>query len=163
MYRLLSTLLVLSFGSVYIGGCAAAMIPNTSVEDTSDNRQVVEFVEDYRRAVEARDMSRLMAMASERYYDDAGTPVGTDDVDFDSLSERLALWAERLQDCRYEIRYRSVEFGDDQKIRVTYRYTGSFRILDAEGEARWERRVGDNELVLTYDAETEEFHILSGM
>ena len=51
MHRLLTTLLAL--GSVSVGGCAAAMIPNTSVEDTSDNRQVVEFVEDYRRAVEA--------------------------------------------------------------------------------------------------------------
>jgi len=163
MHRCFSLSLVLSIGLFSLGGCAGSVIPNTTVDDTSENRRIVEYVEDYRRAVEARDVRTLLSMASDRYYDDAGTPVGSDDVDYDSLTEKLGVWAERLLDCRYEIRYRAVEFGEDQRVRVTYRYTGSFRILEADGEERWQRRVGDNELVLSYDADADEFHILSGM
>ena len=41
------------------------LIPNTRVEDTSENREVVDFIERYRQAVEARNVPALLAMASQ--------------------------------------------------------------------------------------------------
>src|SRR4051812_10166127 len=53
-------------------GCATTQIPNTRVEDTEENREILEFVEQYRKAVESRDSVTLLKMASEYYFDDMG-------------------------------------------------------------------------------------------
>jgi hypothetical protein len=158
MLRLLPALLLLPT----LAGCARDVIPNTDVEDTSENREVIEFVERYRHAVEERNVSAMLALASPRYYDDNGTPGGTDDVDFDGLREKLSLWTEQVLDVRYEIRYRRVTFLDQNgRILVDYTYTGSFRVDTPEGE-RWARRLADNRLVLG-TAAGGEYQILSGM
>lgn len=145
-----------------LGGCARDVIPNTDVEDTAENREVIEFVEDYRRAVEERDVSGMLALASPRYYDDNGTPTGGDDLDFDGLRDQLAEWQQAVVDVRYEIRYRRVTFVENSdRVLVDYTYTGSFRVETPEGE-RWARRLADNRLVLRQDEEGA-FQILSGM
>ena len=51
-------------------------IPNTTVKDTPENRAVITFMENYRNAVEARDVGALLAMAHPQYLDDNGTPTG---------------------------------------------------------------------------------------
>lgn len=143
-------------------GCARDLIPNTDVYDTAENRQVIEFVEGYRHAVEERNIPGMLALASPRYYDDNGTPTGGDDLDFDGLREMLSAWQQAVLDVRYEMRYRRVTFVENSdRVLVDYTYTGSFRVDTPEGE-RWSRRLADNRLVLR---ETDEgsFQILSGM
>lgn len=153
--------------AVVVSGCAAH-IPNTTVEDTAENREVVAFVERYRRAVEARDVRALLEMASPRYLDDNGTPGGDDDLDFDSLREKLSAWRDRVLDVRYEIKYRRVTY-DQDKIFVEFRYTASFRVATPDGSERWARRLGDHRLVLTRELGEEgsagdgRFLILAGM
>lgn len=151
----LSLAAVLALGA----GCAAQQIPNTDVDDTPENREVVRFLEDYRRAVEARDVGKLLELASLDYYDDNGTPIGTDDVDYETLQERLRLWRERVVDVRYEVRYRRILFNAG-KVYVDVRYSGGFRVAAEEGE-RWSRRLSDNRLVLR--REDGELRLLSGM
>jgi hypothetical protein len=163
MTRALNQIFVFVTAAMMFGGCSATHIPNTTVVDNFENREVVAFVERYRHAVESANVRQLLEFAGERYYDDAGTPNGDDDIDIDGLRENLAAWADLLIDCRYEIRYREVAYQPDQRIHVTYRYTGSFRVADAEGAERWQRRVGDNRLVLVRGPEGQGFKILSGM
>jgi hypothetical protein len=149
------------FGLAAASGCTRDVIPNTDVEDTADNREVLEFCERYRAAVEERNVPSLMSLVSDRYYDDNGTPSGLDDVDFDGLAEKLNIWREGVLDIRYEIRYRRVTFNRD-RVLVDYTYTGSFRVHSALGE-RWARRLADNRLTLEREGEGEEFRIVSGM
>ncbi len=163
MTRALNPIFALMTAAAVLGGCSVNHIPNTTVADNSENREVIAFVESYRQAVEAGDVRQLLVLAGERYYDDAGTPNADDDIDFDGLRENLSSWAQALVDCRYEIRYRDVEYRPDQRIHVTYRYTGSFRVNDSDGQERWQRRVGDNRLVLVRGTEGEGFQIISGM
>lgn len=146
--------------SLAAGGCARDVIPNTDVEDTSENREILRFTERYRTAVETRNVGGLLAIASSRYYDDNGTPVGDDDIDFDGLRAKLARWQDRVLDVRYEMRYRRVSF-ERERIYVDYTYTGSFRLALPEGGDRWSRRLADNRLVLT--RENGELRVLSGM
>ncbi len=155
----LTALLLLVISS----GCAGT-IPNTTVEDTSENREIVAFMEEYRRAVESRNVRRLLEMASPRYLDDLGTPGGDDDLDFDSLREKLSRWRDRVVDVRYEIKYNRVTF-DQRRIFVEFRYTASFLLTTADGDERWSRRLGDHRLILTRDEESDEgtLQILSGM
>ncbi len=101
-------------------------------------------------------------MASPRYLDDVGSILGDDDLDFDTLREKLSAWRNRVVDVRYEIKYRRVTW-DDAKIFVEFRYTASFRVRDNDGEERWARRLGDHRLILSVDEDQEDFQIVSGM
>lgn len=140
-------------------GCAQTLIPNTDVPDTADNRQVVDFVEQYRHAVEERNPAAIMRLVSERYFDDNGTPGADDDVDYDGLRDRFQRWDADVIDVRYEMRYRRVTFQPD-RIFVDFTYTGSFKVRDVEGE-RWSRRLADNRIELV--REGDEFRIISGL
>ena len=147
--------------------CASATactrnIPNTTVEDSADNRRVIDFVEKYRQAVEARDVGALIAMADPHYLDDNGTPIGTDDIDIEKLQDKLSRWKDRVKDARYEIKYRRVS-RDAGKIMVEFRYTASFELTGIDGEDRWSRRLGDHRVVLRADPDTKSYLILSGM
>jgi hypothetical protein len=158
MRRLPRSLLLLACG-VASFGCARDTIPNTDVPDTSENRDVLGFCERYREAVEERDVGGLLGLASPRYFDDNGTPGATDDVDYETLGDKLSAWREQLLDVRYEIRYRRVTFARD-RILVDYRYTANFRVSTGDGD-RWARRLADNRLTLVREA--DEYRILSGM
>jgi hypothetical protein len=144
-----------------LAACEPKLIPNTQVEDTPETRDVVDFLEKYRKAVIARDVPRLLALVSKDYYDDMGTPQGDDDVDLDGLRERLQeTFGPDLLSVHYDIRYRDVVFLPT-KVLVDYTYIGRFRIIGNDG-TRWERRLSDNRIVL---AKTDKggFAILSGM
>jgi hypothetical protein len=149
------TLLTLFVGS----GCARDVIPNTDVEDTAENREVIEFVERYRAAIEERDTRAMLALASERYYDDNGTVTGGDDLDYAALQHKLAGF-DNVLDVRYEIRYRRVSYVQT-RVLVDYLYTGYFKILGADDTERWVRRLSPNRIVL--EREGEDYRILSGM
>lgn len=141
------------------GGCAARLIPNTDVADTDDNRQAVEFVEQYRLAMEARNPAQVLRLVSSEYYDDMGTPTTEDDIDYGSLQERVLRLADDVLEVRYEMRYRRVIFRED-RVLVDFTYTGRFKVRTPEGD-RWARRLADNRLELI--REDGEYRIIAGL
>jgi hypothetical protein len=142
--------------------CEATMIPNTRVEDTSENREVVDFVEKYRLAVEERNTPILLSMASENYFDDMGTPAGEDDVDYDALKKGLARMHEDVSGARYQVSYRAVSYAADRHVLVDMMYTGWFRVTPVgAGEPVWKRRLSAHRIVL--DRGDKGYKILSGM
>ena len=66
--------------SPLVPGCAQTLIPNTDVPDTAENREIVDFVEEYRHAVEERNPAGILRLVSERYFDDNGTPGADDEI-----------------------------------------------------------------------------------
>lgn len=140
--------------------CEPTLIPNTRVEDTGDNREVVEFIERYRQAVESRNVPALLAMASINYFDDMGTPGGEDDIDFDGLQVGLTRLREEVIGARYQISYRAVTYVPDQRVLVDLLYTGWFRVNTAEGP-QWKRRLEPHRIVLA--REDRGYRIMSGM
>ncbi len=154
---------MLSFCVLLLGlsACSRDKIPGTDVEDSPEARDVITYVERYRVAVTDRSIPKLMSLASSEYYDDMGTPAGDDDVDKESLEERLKLtFAADLISVHYDIRYRDIVFLTT-KILVDYTYIGRFRINTPEG-TRWERRLADNRMVLHRKGDGS-YDILSGM
>lgn len=160
MRRALSTM-VLSVSLFVAVGCTKN-IPNTTVKDTPENRAVITFMENYRNAVESRDVGALLAMAHPQYLDDNGTPTGDDDLDYRALQGKLSRWRERVTDVRYEIKYRTITREMD-RVMIAYRYSASFRIAYDEEDQRWSRRIGENQLVLLYDDIESRYYVLSGM
>ncbi len=147
----------MAFGSL---GCSTTYIPNTDVEDTSENRKIIGFCEEYRHAVEDKDVGKLLKLASPRYFEDGGNTNPDDDVDFDGLKDYLTTTFVKTQGIRYEIRYRKVAPDESDKVFVEYSYSASFRIPGTERE-EWKHTVADNRLELVRDGDS--FKILAGM
>lgn len=141
-------------------GCAGTLIPNTDVEDTAENRDVLVFVETYRHAVESRDVAKLLSLASPDYLDHNGTVTGGDDVDLQSLRAKITALRSAIEDVRFEIRYRRVTFRGE-RVFVDLTYTGSFRIGEIGGGHHWSRRLSDQRIVL--ERKGDSYLILSGM
>jgi hypothetical protein len=141
-------------------GCATRYIANTDVEDTDENRQVVQFCERYRKALEMKDTSSLMAMASPRYYEDGGNVDPSDDMDFDGLRAWLDTRFQETTAIRYEIRYRRIDREETRKIQVTYTYSASWRIPGLKQDD-WRHKVSDNRIELEPDGDS--YKIVAGM
>lgn len=142
-------------------GCSSHYIPNTDVEDTSENRSVINFCEKYRRAVEERDVEGLVAMASTRYFETGGNAKPTDDIDYNGLRKYLTTKFKETKAIRYEIRYHRIsEKEESHVVFVDFTYTASFQIPTGKGDV-WNRAVRDDRLQLVREGES--FKILAGM
>jgi hypothetical protein len=142
-----------------LSGCSRTYIPNTDVPDTAENRRLISFCEQYRKAVSRKDVAELIKLASPDYYEDGGNVDATDDIDYAGLEEYLT---DRFQDARairYEIRYRKVSKERD-RIYVDYTFTASWRILVGNVE-QWQRKVDGNRLELV--EHDDSYEIVGGM
>jgi len=141
-------------------GCETKTIPNTRVEDTPENREIIDFIEKYRHAVEDRDSTGLLQMASQDYYDDMGTPAGEDDVDYDTLKEGLDRLRNDVIAARYQISYRGLSYASQDRVLVDLLYTGWFKVTTPDGP-QWRRRLEPHRIVVA--REEGHLRILSGM
>ncbi|WP_394850315.1 hypothetical protein LZC95_23015 [Pendulispora brunnea] len=156
-FAFLLTVAPLSMGAL---GCSKSYIPNTDVEDTGENRKIIKFCEDYRHAVEERNVGRLLSMVSPQYHEDGGNSAGDDDLDYDGYKEFMTSVFQQTTNIRYEIRYRRVTITETNKVFVDYTYAASFRIPGVKAQ-EWKHTVADNRLELV--PEGESFKILAGM
>lgn len=166
------TLLAISLSAAALAssGCATHYIPNTDVEDTSENRKVITFCEQYRRAVELQDVGALLKLAAPSYYEDGGNADATDDIDYAGLKDYLTSKFSSASGIRYEIRYRRVKKGEvcngvrkedcTPRWFVDYTYSASYRIPGMKGD-EWHRRVEENRLEIVPMG--EEMKITAGM
>jgi hypothetical protein len=147
----------LALGSL---GCSKQYIPNTDVEDSEFNRNVVQFCEEYRRAVERRNIALLLKMADPKYYEDGANIDASDDLDYAGLRDYFEQKFRYTKAIRYEVRYRAVGKGRNDVINVDFTYSASYKIPTEHGDI-WRRRVADNRIELA--AYRDGFRILSGM
>jgi hypothetical protein len=145
-------------GAVFVSGCNKGFIPNTDVPDTAENRKVILFCEQYRHAVEEKNVGALLKLASPGYHKRG---VGSDDdVDFISLKDFLTSTFQQTDGIRYEIRYRRVTFEESSHVSVDYTFAASYRIPGVKKE-EWRHSVADNRLDLV--PEGDGYKIMSGM
>jgi hypothetical protein len=140
--------------------CGSHNIPNTDVEDTDENRSVIEFCEQYRRAVELRNVETLLKYASPKYYEDGGNIDATDDLDRAGLADYLKTKFKNVKAVRYEIHYRRISKGRKGEVLVDYTYSASYKLPTDKGDL-WRRTVADNRLELAKSG--EKYSILAGM
>lgn len=153
----LVTVVVLSLSA---SGCATIKpIPGTKIADTPLNRDVLTRMEEYRVALEQRDATKLLTMASPQYYEDAGTPAGSDDYGFPGLKRVLDQRLSALRWLRFLVRYRDIRI-DGNRASVDIKYDISFQLMTDMGE-RWERKQSEKRLELI--REENRWMFLSGM
>ncbi len=155
-----SLFLAIVLVAVCATGCAKTYIPNTDVENTGVNRDIITFCEKYRHAMEDRDVGTLLKLMSPAYFEDAGNVKGDDDADFDKIREFLLGDFLKTKGVRYEIRYRRITHTETNHIWVDYTYAGAWKIPGVKDD-EWHHQVADNRLDLVHDGES--FKIVAGM
>lgn len=104
--------------------CAPSMIPGTNVEDTAENRAVIDFLGKYRRAVVERSPDAVVGLTTADYFEDNGTVDQNDDYGRDALRAKLKANFDRTKEIQLEIIVQQIERpeGDSGPVRVAFRY-----------------------------------------
>lgn len=158
--------------AVLVAGCGAHVrnLPGTRIADDKINRGIRDTVEAYRIAVERGDAEALYLMASDRYTEDGGTSVGSDDYTHEGLKDVLAGRFRMARDIRYAMRYVKIQrncAGSDGEpetgclARVEVLIDASFTLSDARGQDKRVDKRDQNELVLEWTGDKWQF--ISGM
>lgn len=152
-----------------VAACAhpASYVPGTKIPYSDSNKSVLDACEEYRLAVERGDADALMLMAHKQYWEDSGTPSGSDDYGYDGLRNVLLTRLPKASDIRYSMRYVGVkqscggELKPGCRAAVEVLIDASFTITDALGKPKRPDKRDQNELVLEWDGRRWTF--LSGM
>jgi hypothetical protein len=152
-----------------VSGCAkpAAYVPGTRIPYSNNNESVIHAVEEYRLAVERGDIDALMLMAHPQYWEDSGTPSGSDDYGYEGLRNVLMTRLPKATDIRYSVRYVGVKQSCVGKLdkgcraAVDILIDANWTITGANGKPYRPDKRDQNELVLEWDG--KRWLILSGM
>lgn len=158
---MMRSILVL-LAALFVTACSTRYIGNTRIEDTEENRQLLRVVEQYRRAFEDRDVERILALTSDHYFEDPGTPHDpSDDYDKAGLRERLQESFARVTEHRLEFQARKVGQGDDRQSGwVEFHFDYRYR-LDLPGADAWRNQTDLNRIELR--REGDDWKIVSGL
>jgi hypothetical protein len=155
------TALLLVVAMAASAGCAhREYFPGTTIVRSDENRKIIQTVEEYRQRLLTRNTVGLLALASQRYFEDSGTPRSDDDYGYDGLKQVLEVRLQRVKSLRYEIEYRNIRVTGDQ-AEVEVFLDGSFELAAAEAGDRY-RRVNDYHRFLL-EKESDEWKFLAGM
>jgi hypothetical protein len=141
-------------------GCSRTYLPNTDVEDTSQNRQVILFCEQYRHAMEDKNVAQLLKAMSPGYFEDGGNGKNDNNADYDEIRGFLTGNFLKTSGVRYEIRYRRVTFTETNHVFVDYTYAAAWKLPGFKAD-EWHHKVADNRLDLVRDGDS--FKIVAGM
>ena len=155
--------------AVLLGGCAAkaSYVAGTKIPFSNNNKSVLQACEEYRLAVERGDADGLMLMAHKQYWEDSGTPSGSDDYGYEGLRNVLLTRLQKVSDIRYTVRYVSVhqtcpsDLQPGCRAQVDILIDASFTLADVNGRSRRPDKRDQNQLVLEWDGHRWLF--LSGM
>lgn len=166
MHRwLFISLLVLSASCA---GKQGRYVPGTPIRWSEANDAVLKACENYRLAVERGDADALMLMAHKQYWEDSGTPSGSDDYGYEGLRNVLLTRLLKATDIRYSVRYVGLSQqckGDDIepgcRAAVDILIDASYTVTNAYGKPARPDKRDQNQLVLEWDGRRWLF--LSGM
>lgn len=156
---MLNRFLALSVLSL-LAACAPKRIPGTEIDDTKDTRAILQVMERYRAAVEARDANAIQAMVSPDFREDAGTPSDPeDDLHAHNLAPYLEGLFQQLQAPKVELSVRRVNVRSDNLATAIYYWNASWRMPGLNARPQKESEL--EQMVLR--KEDGQWKILSGI
>jgi hypothetical protein len=123
-------------------GCGhGRYLPGTTIPATETNREIVDTIEEYRLKLTEKNVDGLLLLASDKYFEDGGTPRANDDYGYAGLATVLRGRLQRVDSIRYDIQYRAIKVGKDGRAEVEAYLSGAFELQGEVGERY--RRVSD--------------------
>ena len=134
-------LLGLALAAVGVGCGHGRYFPGTTILATEANREIIDTIEDYRMRLIEKNVEGLLLLASEKYFEDGGTPQPNDDYGYSGLAEILTHRLNRVESIRYDIQYKSIRITSDGRAEVEAFLSGAFELQGETGDRY--RRVND--------------------
>jgi hypothetical protein len=123
-------------------GCGhGRYLPGTTILANETNREVIDTIEQYRIYLTEKNVDGLLLLASEKYFEDGGTPESNDDYGYSGLATILSGRLQRVESIRYEIQYKSIKIDSSGHAVVEAFLSGAFELQGEAGERY--RRVND--------------------
>jgi hypothetical protein len=149
---------VMAWGSA---GCAhQEFFPGSNVVKSEENQKIIETVEQYRRRLIERNIEGLLVLASDKYFEDSGTPRSDDDYGYEGLKQVLMTKISRVKSLRYEIEYRNIKHSGN-RAEVEVFLDGSFELAALAGDRY--RRVNDFHRFILERSGDDHWKFISGM
>lgn len=146
--------------SLVVACAKPVLIRGTQIPDTPKNKEVVQAVEEYRRAMEELAVPKLMAMAHKHYYEHSGTPSGEDDYGYKGLLKVLGQRMKQVVAVRYNMKYLRIHWPEPNQAELEVYIAASYQLKAEDGE-HWHRMTDYNKIVLVQ--EKGRWLFLSGM
>jgi len=136
-----SLLLGLALAAAGLGCGHGRFLPGTTIPATDTNREIIDTIEEYRVRLMDKNVEGLLLLASEKYFEDGGTPQPNDDYGYSGLSQILGSRLQRVESIRYDIQYKSIRIVPDGRAEVEAFLSGAFELQGETGDRY--RRVND--------------------
>jgi hypothetical protein len=155
--------LVLALWGAGMGCGHGRYLPGTSIIANDTNREIIDTIEEYRMKLAEKNVDGLLLLASEKYFEDGGTPQSNDDYGYSGLAAILTGRLQRVESIRYDIQYKRISIGVDGRAVVEAFLSGAFELQGEVGERY--RRVNDfHRFVLEHSTGgTSKWKFVSGM
>lgn len=142
-----------------MAACAHARIPNTSVDDTEENRTIYELLLTYERAIEARDTDAVLAMVSPQFYEDNGNTDKDDDYDLTGLKASLSDEFNKTKKIQVDMNVDAIQVEDAKAYAYVF-FTLRARSEFPSGE-KW--KTASDRARIVFAQEDDKWLIISGL
>ncbi|MDP2341309.1 MAG: hypothetical protein Q8O67_10140 [Deltaproteobacteria bacterium] len=165
MRVLLLSLLVLSLAA--LGGCKPELIPGTTVEDSEENRKVLEFLTRYQQAMQNHNADDVIKLVAADYYEDNGNADPKDDYNVDGLRQKLEAYFKMTKELTLEVYVQTIERDEPkaeaEAVAVVYRYNTRALVAFPSGD-KWLTATEVNKIKLRPISDDEAaYRIVSGL
>jgi hypothetical protein len=110
-----------------LAACAPRNIPGTQIPDTEDSRAILNVMEHFRSALEARDAKALQGLVSKSFRDNSGTEDPEDDLTYDNLPQALPALFSRIEAPKVDMDIRQVDVKRNGVATVIYYWNATWR------------------------------------
>jgi hypothetical protein len=121
--------------------CSHATLPGTNIQDTPQNRAVLDVFGRYKLALEARDAGAILALTTPDYADPGDPSRGIRPLDHHGLEQRLKGDLSKVTGIRLEATVKDVEVKGEE-ARLDYFQVLRFAVATPSGE-KWKSESDD--------------------
>jgi hypothetical protein len=122
-----------------MSACPPKYIPHTEIQDTPDNRAIMDIIHAYKDGFEAKDSKAIMSLASPRYLD------SRDSIGYETLEKQLSYYFERVRQDHLDLSPRRIVV-EGEHARVDYIFALSYILNSAQ--PKWVSQTDDKRMTL---------------
>ncbi len=112
--------------------CAPRLLPGTDVKETKDTRAIYDVIQKWVDAMNARDVPGVLSVVAPDYFDDAGTPDPSDDLDRGKLEKALTDDLAKVEGSKLAVTIRRIDPTGDTATAELY-YDSYYRVQTPSG------------------------------
>lgn len=142
-------------------GCKPALLPRSNLEDTPENRPIVDFINRYIKAVEHRSVEEVMALVASDYLETNGNTDPSDDYGYTQLRSKLELTFSKTKDLRLLVYIQKVLPQVDGTYHIIY-YFKQNALMEFPSDSKWMAASDVNRLIVRKKADGD-YEIIAGL